>query len=588
MIRHIHNNTKIATKIIVLYSVIALVFVIVSCAAYFYTTHYLEKEIGYYSDFATRQFCDNFQTTISNIQLDVFGQYNVNILLSKNGSRKIATGVDAYYQNIIRGLDIKNALDEMLYLATYINWVAFVDIYGNIYTASKVNNGITYNIAPNLKKDFHEVSLSKGGVIWKKARDGSIMLMRVIYDLSVMHYCGYAIVNINQDILFAQFKHINSRKNGDFVALDSQNEPMVFTASAILPVAKYFGEKYQHSAAENLRFKYAGNTYIGSKRKLAGSRLAIINLVNLGYVNEKFNIILRNLIGISTVFLLIVLGLVVLVFKGLTVNVNRLVFGLGNIAKGDFATRINIHTKDEIGFIAQNVNEMVERIAALIARVADEKKAKQEARYQMLEFRYSALQEKINPHFVFNVLEMINSFAKLNNDHQVSEIVCKFARVLRGSIDRTHKFCLLREEIDYIENYLSIYKEMYQDKIVVNYEVDIKLAACRVPTFILQPIIENSIVHGIEPKIAAGIITIKSLVRDGKLILSVTDDGIGIPEEKLKQLLAGGENPASRKRVGISNVRERIKLLYGPEYGLEIFSASGKFTRVEITLPYTP
>jgi two-component system sensor histidine kinase YesM len=585
VLQYLHTKDSLSTKIIFLYIVIALVFVVSSYIYYLYITDYLKKEIGYYADFITEQFCDNFQITISNIQLDIFGRYNVNVLLSKNGSKAIATGDNAYNQNIIRDFNIKNALDEMLYLTSDTNWVAFVDIHGKVYTSAKNYGGVKYDITKNRKKDLADTTALRGKVIWRKCEDGSVMLMRIIYDVSVMRYCGYAIANIKEDRLSPKFKNINTQKNGDFVVYDSYNQPMIYSSEAVLKAANYYMASYDNSNDKNRTFKFAGNTYLGTARQLDKSKLSIIHLVNIGLTNKKFTKISNILIIICIICLLIVLGIIRLIFAGLTRNVNQLLLGLDRVADGDLTTKIAIDSSDEIGYIAQNVDEMVRKIAELLNRITYEKKAKQEARYQMLEFRYSALQEQINPHFMFNVLESINGIAKLNGDKQVSDLVCKLAKLLRGNISRTEKYITLKEELESVANYLSLYKEMYLDKLVINYKVDGRLNDYQVPTFILQPIIENAIVHGVEPKMDTGVITIAAFLRGDNLVLTVTDDGMGIPEDKLNRLQSGDEPAGSRKRVGLANVRERIKLLYGPNYSLEIASEYGKFTSVEIVLP---
>jgi two-component system sensor histidine kinase YesM len=585
MTKHRPVKVGLLTKIVFLYIVIAVVFIGTSYVYYAFTINYLKNEIEYYADFITKQFCDNFQITISNIELDVFGRYNLNVLLGKNGSKEIASGVNAYYKNVIRDLNIKNALDEMLYLVSDIKWVSFVDMHGNVYSSTKNYGGVKYDILKNREKDLADTAALRGRIMWRKCNDGSIMLMRIIYDMSVMRYCGYAIVNLNADSLTAKFADNNNLKNGDFVVFDSDSQPMLYSSKSILKAANYYMGLDNKSDDKNITFKYAGKTYICTERKLDKSKLAIIHLVDIGTINKKFANISKILIIICITCLLIVLAIIILIFAGLTRNVKKLVLGLGKVAEGDLTTKIAIDTSDEIGYISQNVDVMVLKITNLLKRISYEKKAKQEARYQMLEFRYNALQEQINPHFLFNVLESINGIAKLNNDKEVSNLVCKLAKLLRGNLGRAERYCTLKEEMEYIENYLSLYKEIYRDKLIINYQVDGRLNNFIVPTFILQPVVENSIVHGIEPKMTIGTITITAVLSGDNIILNVSDDGMGIPEDKLKQIMAGNETAGSRRRVGLLNVRERIKLLYGPDYGLKVSSVYGKCTSVEIVLP---
>ena len=188
----------------------------------------------------------------------------------------------------------------------------------------------------------------------------------------------------------------------------------------------------------------------------------------------------------------------------------------------------------------------------------------------------------MNPHFLFNILQSINGIAQINGDKKVSRLICMLSKFFRGNVDRHHTSCPLSEELEYVSNYLELYKNIYPDRLDIRWNVDKSLLSVNVPTYILQPIVENSLVHGMEPSLQPCVIRI-SVYRAGEdLEVEVWDSGEGIKPDKLRRLNEGKEKS---KRVGIRNVQDRIHILYGESYGLSVDSEYRKFTRVKIRLP---
>jgi two-component system sensor histidine kinase YesM len=235
---------------------------------------------------------------------------------------------------------------------------------------------------------------------------------------------------------------------------------------------------------------------------------------------------------------------------------------------------------------------MAEKIGELINTIYKEKLLKQKAEYRTLQFEYKALQAQINPHFLYNTLESIHSLAKLRGDDQISEMIYLLGKLLRESISKKGDIIDLQEEVEFIRNYLSIHKIIYGPKIEVNYHFDDSLMSFKVPKFILQPLVENSIKHGIEEKPGKGIVTIGCWEKDDDLYLEVSDNGVGIDEETKKHLLNPLEDSKQKQKqkdkhtnVGIISVHKRIQILYGEEYGLSIMSEINQGTSIRIRLP---
>lgn len=295
----------------------------------------------------------------------------------------------------------------------------------------------------------------------------------------------------------------------------------------------------------------------------------------------------------SSYFPLILLIIVMLLTLGLmlTYTFNRMINRpirkinkkILEISKGDFSKNISIESSDEIGAIGKGINTLSQNVLELIeSRVEDEKQKKE------LEFRM--LQSQINPHFLYNTLNSIKWMATIQNATGIPEMTTSLSRLLRNIAKGTSELISIEEELDLLNDYITIQQYRYGGSITVNYNVmSEELYKCNILKFTLQPIVENAIFHGIEPKSVEGIIDINiKKVNNKKIEIEVIDNGIGIPQEKIKTLLSAKETTSktSFNNIGISNVHERIKLTFGSEYGLNIESILSEYTKIIITIPY--
>jgi two-component system LytT family sensor kinase len=192
------------------------------------------------------------------------------------------------------------------------------------------------------------------------------------------------------------------------------------------------------------------------------------------------------------------------------------------------------------------------------------------------EARLAALTSQINPHFLFNTLNSVSSLIRTNPD-QARTVVYRLSSILRRLLRKTDNLTPLREELAFIDNYMNIEMVRFGDKLRFVKEIDPETLNRLVPSMMLQPIIENSIRHGLSSKVDGGMIRVRSWLADGKLQLVVEDDGIGIPEARLATLFEQG--------IGVSNVNERLKVLFGQDYRMWIDSKPGEGTRTGIEIP---
>jgi two-component system LytT family sensor kinase len=208
----------------------------------------------------------------------------------------------------------------------------------------------------------------------------------------------------------------------------------------------------------------------------------------------------------------------------------------------------------------------------------------------LMEARLDALQRQINPHFLFNTLNSIASLVR-SKPELAREMIVKLANILRVLLKNRDAFVPFAEELAFTDDYLDIEVVRFGEKLRVVKEIAAETLEVVVPSMLLQPLIENSIKHGLEPRIGGGTVTLRSrILQDGRLLLEVEDDGIGMETEPAESL-PWGSNEAARagagsgNGIGMRNVRERMEVLYGNQAEVDIVSRPGRGTRVRLVMP---
>ncbi len=194
----------------------------------------------------------------------------------------------------------------------------------------------------------------------------------------------------------------------------------------------------------------------------------------------------------------------------------------------------------------------------------------------LMQARLDALSSQINPHFLFNTLNSVASLIRSDQD-KARLLIFKLSTILRRLLRKHDNFSPLRDELAFIDDYLSIEVVRFGEKLRIVKEIEEPTLDALVPSMIMQPILENSIKHGLSSKVEGGTICVRTSCADGRLNLTIEDDGIGIPPELMNQIYDRG--------IGVNNVKERLNVLFGPQYRLTIDSRAGHGTRVEIEIP---
>ncbi len=304
--------------------------------------------------------------------------------------------------------------------------------------------------------------------------------------------------------------------------------------------------------------------------------------------NAAFYEQLKRYLAILSLILLFMLAigifLVISLNRTVTRPIARLHARIDAVAKEEFAPDLSVEWDNELGDIGKNINRMAMEIQNLM-----EEKIHFET--QKKDYEYQVLQSQINPHFLYNTLNSIKWMAAVQHAPGIAEMTTALAHLLKYIAKGTSTIVTLADEIELLDEYFTIQKYRYGGTITLEYQIeDEALLQTKILRFTLQPIVENSIFHGIEPKGQSGTITVHVCrVPDNCVQIDITDDGVGMEEEELKQILneASPEKTHFFRQIGIGSVNKRIQYNFGREYGLFASSVPGQYTTMSVRLPET-
>lgn len=279
--------------------------------------------------------------------------------------------------------------------------------------------------------------------------------------------------------------------------------------------------------------------------------------------------------------------LIKLISRSITSRLKEMVDVITNIREGDIDCRYPVIYDDEISIIGNEFNRMIDQIQKYHLNATVNELRRKEA-------ELNALQSSINPHFLYNSLDCIRASALVHQDMRVAhqiQILANMFRYTTGSNSMKGSVVTVEEEMKHVRDYLSMINFRFEDRYHVEIHVDDEILPMRIPKLILQPVVENSFHHGIRNLATEGRVDICGYLEEEVIVLSVEDNGIGIPEEqleKLRQLLQA--NPLSAADTpyrALVNINDRIRIAYGREFGVSVESESGKGTRTVLRLPVT-
>ena len=328
------------------------------------------------------------------------------------------------------------------------------------------------------------------------------------------------------------------------------------------------------------RLNYRGEKYLVTRTDMKTTGWTLVSMVPYKSVMAETMAISGVMILAVAITLIVTLLLLNRILTGVVKPLKKLEKYMVQVNPDNMDQRMEILTDDEIGHLSMKFNQMMDRIRNLKEQVIEEQEDKRK-------YELQALQAQINPHFLYNTLDSIIWMAE-TNDSNIVAMTEALAKLFRISLNKGNEEISLERELEHVKNYLIIQSMRYADKFTYEISAEPGVERCRTIKLILQPIVENCIYHGIKKKRGTGKITIRAYRREQNLIIEVSDDGCGMPEEICRKILSDeieSEN-ISGSGIGVKNVNERIQLRFGKKYGLSYSSEEGVGTTVTYVLPY--
>lgn len=446
------------------------------------------------------------------------------------------------------------------------------------------NNGLTYSTYSKTKYDLENVNNESWYNEIKKANGNTVLINtykdedgigpyknifkmgRIIKDLITDETLGILIMDISEIMLYERYSDM--LKDGSKIYIVDSNKKIISSKDKRL-----IGQNYEEIKKVNKRSFIFNNIEIESFINeyewtiVQEIPLSIMMKVSIQIAKKTFLIILL----VSIIALIITYKLSVWITKPIIDIKNN----MEEVMDGNLKVRVGISNHDEIGQLQVSFNQMVEKLYLSIENI---KKYEKQKRVAELSF----LQAQINPHFLYNTLSSIRFLISMNQVEKAEDMLYKFTRLLRSILPKASDMISLEEEIKNIKNYVDLQKMRYPDCFDVNYDIDSSIYNFQLPSFILQPIVENAIFYSMEKENNKGIINIVGYRVEDGIRITIKDNGIGMSKDKVSSVL---KKESSINRVGVINVHERVRLNYGKEYGLKIDSIEGKGTKVTFILP---
>ncbi len=385
---------------------------------------------------------------------------------------------------------------------------------------------------------------------------------------------GQVISIIDEDKLYKLIQNFMQYKEGSIFLSDSKGS--IYLAKDKNDISRNISEVLDKSPDHLI------NTHI------LKNKLVLTSIMPKTIVYEEINKIYMKIIMADIFLSLFFVLITFIVVSTFLKPISHLRALMAQIEIGNFDVSFKSRSHDELSVLGESFNKMVRNLEILIKNDAEQRQKIMEQENEKEKIKYMVLQSQINPHFLFNALNNIKWLALMNEDRAVADNISSFGRLLEANMRIKGDEITLRQELDCIKDYLKVMQLHHSQTISLATKLeDEELLDCRILKLLLQPIIENSILHGLKALPCHGYIDISCSQAQGRLICKIHDNGVGIPPEKISSILSGNQEKdrMSMNSIGLYNTLQRIKLFYGNEYGLDIESSPENGTTVTVIVP---
>lgn len=574
------SRLTFATKILIVY-ICSLTFAI--CAVTVNQIHsaanVLEEENAQNLSMLTEQVALNFSEHQESVSYSIY---------SRMAALSIPSLMDAYTQD-----PSGTALSELRYaLAQTVTDSAEYDfLLLELSDGKRVSSGWKTSNDPyaisTIKSSCDAIldehrEITYGNSNWYRWEDGHVYILRDVYATSPLRRVGKAVIHMREDLFSVSNVYVNT----GFLFFNTSGN-YLFNAGMKIP------EDIRDDAFENFRNgnQPSGESWLTLDYYMVSStsgRWVTIGVSSTSVYRQMVYHIVRN--GIQFGCMGLVLGIVMLavLIRVLTLKLAELRKAMTRVAEGDFSQKIQVAGSDDISRLAETMNDMTTRIQELLEQLVEKERLKKDAEIQILEYKYRSLETQIRPHFIYNALETINAMAKIQGNHEIVEIVQRISRYFRSiTVNTTRQFLTCQQEFDMLQDYTEVYRFIHGDNLRTTFSAKEAARNALIPTMILQPVVENALQHGIRAQNETSEIIVHAYVTGDKLNITVKDTGYGLSPQMEQKLQSDRMEATKQGGIGVGNVRQRLKLIYGDDASFTISNREEGGVMVKIIIPLT-
>ncbi|MFN7250363.1 MAG: sensor histidine kinase [Anaerobacillus sp.] len=577
MLKILYSNLRIKYKLFLLISFITLAFSVGGISILQYAFQVYNEEIY-------RQSAQSLSITSTSIENELMKLERLSFNVSTDQEiQQYLTQLknsETDYQQYIVGRKVRKRLSDLGSLNKYVSSVQVYDVHDNEYASG---NKIVVLPDERIQKVKEDTQIKKGGVQWifPDEDDPSLIIGREVRSYShlalPLEHLGTMIVRINMQEIANSFSNRLAEKGSKLLILDDSDHlfyPLSHeTPEGIINIKRNDSRGFKLIQNSDERFFI---TYSTAKHT-NWTYMIVTPYSNLFEAISK----VRNAVLITYSLMFVIILILAMRFaSGITNPIESLNKKMKRIETGDLESDNNEYLtfpNDETGQMHYNFKVMMDQINFLM-----------QENYRKLilikDSEYKTLQAQVNPHFLYNTLESINWAAKMKGHHQISKMAEALGYILRSSINMKETLITLEEELRIVESYITIQSVRFEERLSFHIDIPKSIYTCTVPKFILQPLVDNSIKYGLEQIVGTIHISLYCEVENNYIVLTIEDDGPGIKEE-LVNGIRKGDYESNGNGIGLKNVHERIQILFGEQYGIQIESQLQIGTKIHIRLP---
>lgn len=495
--------------------------------------------------------------------------YNTKVILTERMSSKYV------FDNIVSEITLYTLNGESVNVygsdAFRLNMTA--DHLDRFMEESRESNGRFILKAMN---EDYEARIASGVNVKRK----NIVLGKAIKKKKDGNIIGYMQMTIEEEKIQSIYKDLSRNMSAEMVVLDHDDIVISSVDESARVGDRFTNDRILDRLGEERYMLETGKENKIVYNKSINDNWVLVSMIPIAYLHSDSGIVMKNFVFIGLIS--IVFGILITAFVSYSIisPINRTIMGIKAFEKGQMDIRLQVDGNDEVTILAKQFNRMARQISRLLEDIRRAERQKRKLEIQ-------ALQAQINPHFLANTLNMISFIAKLKNESAIVTLVNAIIDLLRGSMKNGDRLQTVSAEIELLKNYITIQDYRLMNKFDVAFKIDPVIENHFIPRFILQPIVENAIIHGIEPSNRRGLIEIHGYESKRKVIFEITDNGVGMNPAEFPAILQDRKNEGKERftGIGIGNVNSRIKLLFGEQYGLTMRSKENEYTTIVITLP---